>query len=112
MSPSRSARPYGGALDRHPAGRDRRRDLLGLARVVARRLERDGAAHAAVGAAALAARGVRGDDRARRAAARGLPEARLAAIEAGDCAPVDVPAVLRHSTPYAGLVDTLLRDGW
>ena len=75
MTPGRASRPLDGALDRHPAGRDRRRDLLGLARVVARRLEHDGAAHPAVGAAALASRGVRADDRVRRAAAWGLTDA-------------------------------------
>ena len=98
MTDGRARRPLDGALDRHPAGRDRRRDLLRLARVVARRLEHDGAAHPAVGAAALASRGVRADDRVRRAAAWGLTDAlpgrrrgrRLSGrVGAGTAAPVE-----------------------
>ena len=112
MMPGRAPRPFDGALDRHPAGRDRRRDLLGLARVVARRLQHDGAAHPAVGAAALASRGVRADDRVRRAAAWGLTDASLAAIEAGACPPAEVPAPLRMASPYAALLDALEREGW
>jgi len=112
MTRGRAVRPLDGALDRHPAGRDRRRDLLGLARVVARRLEHDGEAHPAVGAAALASRGVRADDRPHRAAAWGLTDASLAAIEAGACAPASVPAPLRLSSPYAALLDALEHEGW
>ena len=112
MSPVRSPRPLGGAIDRHPAGRSRRRDLLGLARVVARRLADAGAANPAVGAAALASRGVRADDRARRSIAWGMSESSLAAIEAGECAAAAVPAPLRLSSPYAGLLDALEREGW
>lgn len=79
---------------------------------MARRLEAGGAPHPAVGAAAVASRGVRADDRPRRAAAWGLPEPRLAAIESGECAAQDVPAPLRLSRPYAGLLDALEREGW
>jgi hypothetical protein len=112
MTPGRAGRPLDGALDRHPAGRDRRRDLLRLARVVARRLEHGGAPHPAVGAAALASRGVRADDRMRRAAAWGLSDACLAAIEAGACPADSVPAPLRLSSPYAAVLDALEREGW
>ena len=55
---------------------------------------------------------MRADDRMRRAAAWGLTDACLAAIEAGACPAESVPAPLRLSSPYAALLDALEREGW
>lgn len=91
------------ARDRHPAARGSARPLR---RSVERSVDRlpgiDGP-HRSVAAAVAAIRGGEHRTRAAFAAAYGLTEGEVAAIEAGRVAVRDVPAPLRVLTPLPGL---------
>ena len=96
----------GAAVRRHPSGGRGGVDLveLELARRVAASMRQQHAPWPAVGAAALAARGVRRLSRSAFASRLGVDPDHLAAVESGQCAPVQVPLSLRRSEPYGVLL--------
>jgi hypothetical protein len=82
---------------------------LELARRVAASMRQQQAPWPAVAAAALAARGARRLSRSAFASRLGVDPDHLAAVEAGQCAPVQVPLSLQQSDPYGALLAGLER---
>jgi hypothetical protein len=101
----------GAAVHRHPSGGPGRADLveLELARRVAASIRQQHAPWPAVAAAALAARGARRLSRNAFASRLGVDPDHLAAVEAGQCAPLQVPMSLQRSDPYGALLAGLER---
>jgi DNA-binding transcriptional regulator YiaG len=101
----------GAAVHRHPAAGQARADLveLELARRVAASLRQQHAPWPAVAAAALAARGAHRLSRSAFATRLGVDPDHLAAVETGQCAPVEVPLPLQRSDRYGALLAGLER---
>ena len=87
----------------HPAGRSGAAHLVGLGAAVARRGEQMAGPHRAVAAAGLAVRGAQGRTVTSFAAAYGIEETLVEALEAGRIPADQIPAPLRLLTPLCGL---------